>query len=208
MTEKAYAYDPIRGTDVEITCRNRHQSTRYDDIDGDELPVLIDSDFKHDPVEACQGSYSEIREIPEDDGCPNCGYDRMTVSVQTLAGVHREKCRACGVDITERNRDDWSPSRPPSARERIRQNAEYIGSTRRDGVKLWKRNENGLLVWSQHDDRTQFHVRRKDTWNLISMMISTYDEDLGDDEDAALRTVQRIARLFPSDDEDTEENDD
>lgn len=102
------AYDPIRDRDVPIECHPAHQPTDASTIDGDTLPVVTKSDFRHDPVEGCQGQYEEIIEIP--DGCPVCGYDRADHGVHTLAGIHRETCRACGTDITDRNREDVDTS--------------------------------------------------------------------------------------------------
>jgi len=137
--KNAVADDPIEDMDVPIRCSHKHQRTDYDRIDGSEFPVVIDSDFDHDPVEGCQGSYTQIAEI--EGGCPNCGYDRVNVSHQTLAGVHREVCRACGVDITERNRDDWTPKEPFDPVRALQQDAEYIGKIGHTGGKLYRRGE-------------------------------------------------------------------
>lgn len=60
---------------------------------GEELPVLLSSSMKADPIEGVQGSYTQIVEGT----CARCGYDRLKVSVATLAGETQEKCNACGA---------------------------------------------------------------------------------------------------------------
>lgn len=190
MTErkKAYAYDPIRNEDVPIDCNPMHQSTDFDDIDGDELPVLIESDFKHDPVEACQGSFSEIVEMEE--GCPNCGYDRATHTGHTLAGVHREKCRACGADVTDRHRDDFEPSAPTDHLERIRRHSEYVGKTNYRSTKVYVRDENTSLLNLVRGDST-FALSRRDFVSLARIILGTYDRE---DDPLSKRDAQKLLR--------------
>lgn len=101
--------DPVTGEEVRIdNCHGAHKLPvgacgDLDECDprevdsGSELPVLIRSDFRHDPIEGCQGSYTKI--IEED--CPKCGYDRAEHSVHTLAGVHTVTCRACEHTIEQ-----------------------------------------------------------------------------------------------------------
>lgn len=63
-----------------------------------ELPVLLRRNFRTDPVEGEQGSYTEIVERD----CPVCGYDRADHTAHTLGGVHNVVCRACGYQIETR----------------------------------------------------------------------------------------------------------
>lgn len=93
-------YDPTTGEQYETDCSSLHRPTDTESLDCSELPALIESDFRHDPVEGCQGSFTKIIEI---ESCPVCGYDRADHAVLTLAGVHRLTCRACGTDITDRD---------------------------------------------------------------------------------------------------------
>lgn len=63
------------------------------DFDGaDHLP-LIRSDMRGVPTEGVQGSYTRVVRL--DEGCPECDHGYGLVSVQTMAGVHRERCLVC-----------------------------------------------------------------------------------------------------------------
>lgn len=170
MTESdektAYAYDPIERTDVQIRCSHKHQNTDYDHIDGSELPVVIESNFRHESVEGCQGSFTQIEEIPE--GCPNCGYDRMNVGVHTLAGIHRETCRACGVDITDRDRDDWKATKPHDAVHDLKKYGDYVGKIGHTGTTLYRRNERGDYALLAHNRTFSINVDE-----AISLAIAT-----------------------------------
>ena len=81
---------------------------------GEELPVLLSSNMRADPIEGTQGSYTEIVE----GNCDRCGYDRLKVSHQTLAGETKEVCNACGYNqrrgsmpTTDKERaNDWKES--------------------------------------------------------------------------------------------------
>lgn len=201
---KALAYDPVRDRDVEIECNHMHVSTRYDDIDGTDFPVIIESDFKHDPVEACQGTYTAIIEIPE--GCPNCGYDRANQSDHTLAGVHRQTCRACGVDITDRDRDDWSPSEPTDHIERIKRDLDYVGKTKPNGTPVYARRvETGTTFYSILGDHGVVSIDGDEAVDLLTMLLNDMEEgDLA--TRAAHRLVVKIADAIPSSDD--EEGDD
>ena len=68
-----------------------------DEMPGSTLPVLIRSNFRTDPVEGDQGSFTKIIE----EECPCCGYDRADFSIHTLAEVGAVVCRACGYCIEE-----------------------------------------------------------------------------------------------------------
>lgn len=200
----AWAYDPIENEDVPIECHPRHVNTDYDRIEGGTLPVVIESNFRHDPSEACQGTFTEIAEI--EDGCPNCGYDRMNVAVHTLAGEHRETCRACGVDITDRDREDWEPTKPVDPVHRLKSHANYVGKTRTDGVSLYRRNDH-LFTLEQHGET--FSITRDDWYNLALMMVNEYDsEDDPLDHDRGLRLVLRTMDVLePASNDDEDEND-
>ena len=104
--------DPVTGEDVNV---KRHPSNRLpvtalpemteeerrarlgDEKPGSTLPVVIRADFRADPVEGDQGTFTKI--VEED--CPTCGYDRANFTYHTLAGVGYVECRACGDGIEE-----------------------------------------------------------------------------------------------------------
>jgi hypothetical protein len=70
------------------------------EFDGaDHLP-LISSDMRGVPTEGVQGSYTRVVRLG-DDGCPECGHEYGLVSVQTMAGVHRERCLVCETVTSE-----------------------------------------------------------------------------------------------------------
>lgn len=81
---------------------------------GEELPVLLSSNMRTDPIEGTQGSYTEIVE----GHCDRCGYDRLKVTHQTLAGETKTVCNACGYNqrresmpTTDKERaNDWKES--------------------------------------------------------------------------------------------------
>jgi len=205
-----YTHDPITGEDVRIECSNAHRSTDSQDIEGESLPVLIESDFRHDPVEGCQGSSTSIIEI--EGGCPNCGYDRANASHHTLAGVHREVCRACGVDITERHRDDYEPSYPRDPVDSLKRSCEYIGrtSSHSSGISLYQRNER-LFSLLDETSGSQFTVNGRELISLLIMILQTqYDED---DNPLSTSDGRQLLRNIVSvmenknNDEDTQTND-
>lgn len=202
MTDKnAYAYDPITNEDVPIRCHPKHQRTGHDHIDGSELPVVIESDFRHGPSEGCQGSYRQI--VPIEDGCPNCGYDRMEVAVITMAGQHRETCRACGVDITDRGREGWTPARPKDPVEQVRKHSTYVGEAGHNRMKVYDRNGEGLYGLVQYG--RQFGISADEAVSLAYIVISRMDE--GDlDRQTGVNFLHAITNALPpkDDDEDAE----
>lgn len=85
------AYDPVRNVDVDIGgCHPVHAADDAADL-GEGVIEIVERDFKHDPVEACQGSYTLLIEKE----CPECGCNRARESVQTLAGIGAVSCTAC-----------------------------------------------------------------------------------------------------------------
>lgn len=68
-----------------------------DERPGETLPVTIRADFRTDPVEGNQGSFTKI----VDEDCSTCGYDRANLTYHTLASVGFVECRACGGAIGE-----------------------------------------------------------------------------------------------------------
>jgi hypothetical protein len=196
----ALAYDPIANEDVEIDCRGRHERTDYENIDGSELPVLIDQDFRHDPVEGCQGTFTEIIEI--DEGCPNCGYDRADHSGHTLAGVYRTVCRACGVDITDSHKDGWTPSKRRSRAHDVKKDGEFVIGLWPAG-DLYRRDETYIAV---NGDRAMTLGKINELANITRKALKheAYDEDLGglNPKDAA--RLIREAMQFTGGDDDAE----
>lgn len=87
----ALAFDPITGEDVEIgDCHPVHAARDADDL-ADGVVSILDRDFRHDPSEGCQGTYSLVVEAD----CPECGCNRAEKAVQTLGGVVVVACAAC-----------------------------------------------------------------------------------------------------------------
>lgn len=201
------AYDPVRDEDVQIRCRERHQRTDFDHIDGESLPVLIESDFRHDPVEACQGSYSEIIDI-SDDPCPNCGYDRATATHHTLAGVHSETCRACGAEITDRHHDDFEASEPFDVVESMKRDCDYVAQTSRRGINVYRRTDRLVALMDDAENRT-FSVRRDEFTSLLLIILREfYDyEDAPMDSKTAYRLIKQILDVTETDDEEDGDDD-
>jgi len=85
---------------------------------GEELPVLLSSNMSADPIEGTQGSYTQIVEGE----CPRCGYDRLKVTVVTMAGEAQEQCNACGAKIDRRYDDGYKM--PETEKDRARKERE------------------------------------------------------------------------------------
>jgi hypothetical protein len=204
--QSGWAYDPIRDEDVQINCHPKHQSDAPEDIQGDELPVLIKSDFRHDPVEACQGTYAMIAEI--DGGCPNCGYDRKKVTVHTLPGEHFEACRACGLDLEAAARSDDenpTPSKSRSKTDRIRDVSTRLGRTKKNGLAVYQQEAapNLLHLMDNHDRRVAIH--RDEATEALGIILDTFDR--GEMSDTTSRWL--LGKLADATlEEDAEEADD
>lgn len=97
---------------------------------GEELPVLLSSSMSTDPIEGTQGSYTQIVEGE----CARCGYDRLKVTVVTMAGEHREQCNACGAYQDTGQENDYRMPRTEKERaKQAREAGEKIGETRFSG---------------------------------------------------------------------------
>jgi len=107
-------YDPVAGEPVDVPAHPYSSAftlAEWLDLDPDdravfaddaappayELPVILETDFRADPVEGEQGTYTAIVELNE--SCPRCGYDRGVRRQHTLAGVGTTVCRACDYEI-------------------------------------------------------------------------------------------------------------
>lgn len=86
---------------------------------GEELPVLLSSDMSHGPIEGTQGSYTEIVEGE----CDRCGYDRIKVTRETLAGETKEVCNACGYYQTR----ERMPTTDKARAKRERESGQKLG---------------------------------------------------------------------------------
>ena len=80
---------------------------------GEELPVLLSSNMRADPIEGTQGSYTQIVEGE----CDRCGYDRLKVTHHTLAGETQEVCNACGYDQRRESMPTTDKERADKERE-------------------------------------------------------------------------------------------
>jgi len=88
---------------------------------GEELPVLLSSEMRTDPIEGTQGSYTEIIEGE----CNRCGYDRIKLTVITMAGEHKETCNACGAIQDRGGIDDQHYRMPETPKSRMEQTREW-----------------------------------------------------------------------------------
>lgn len=137
---------------------------------GEELPVLLSSSMSADPCEGVQGSYSEIVEGE----CNRCGYDRLVVSVQTMADETQEKCNARKA-IQERRAENGYRM-PETASERVKKtkrNGEFIGSL---GYKdAYERDVASIdLVGGSDVDR----MRKSNVEELFWMLVENDDIDV------------------------------
>ena len=213
MSEReAYAYDPVRNEDVQITCDHdmphdfgvteavaeddRHLGGTEDDAKAN--PRLVAADLSHDPIEACQGTYTHI----VDEDCPVCGYDRCDRTVHTMAGVTRLTCRRCGAK--SEGRGDWSP--PETDRQRLAKEKEWsekagwlgTGSMFSKGDKPLYRTESGgyLRYWFEHYGEP----RTIDPDNALERMLVMLDDGaFGKDDLAELLTEVGNAPHFDPD---------
>lgn len=103
---------------------NRPDDPRISRMDtGEELPVLLSSSMRAGVTEGVQGSYTKIVEGE----CVRCGYDRLTVSVVTLPGEHRETCNACGAIQDGRAEDNYRmPTTDEARAERERDSGDHL----------------------------------------------------------------------------------
>ncbi|MDB9247492.1 hypothetical protein PN419_00525 [Halorubrum ezzemoulense] len=196
--QEAYAYDAVRGEDVQITCHHADMPHDFDVVDavatddhrgGDEETAqehdrLISTDLDHDPVEGCQGSYTRIVELT----CPFCGYDRCDKSVHTMAGVAQLTCRRCGA--SQHDGGEWS--RPESDAQRLQKEKEWsevagwLGTATMysEGDKPLFRSDNGgyLQYWWEHYGEPR-HIDPDDALDRLLLMVDdgAFDADqLGD----------------------------
>lgn len=118
--------------DVDPEELNRHVDGRIHKIDtGRELPVLLESEMRADPIEGTQGSYTQIVEGE----CARCGYDRLRESVHTMPGERQRTCNACGA--IQDNRADEGYRMPKLDSERadeMRESGEKLGEAGRFDV--------------------------------------------------------------------------
>lgn len=161
---------------------------------GVELPVLLDSSMRADPIEGTQGTYTAIQEGE----CVRCGYDRLKVTVHTLAGEHREQCNACGAIQQPRSDDGY---RMPATRtDRARKKREAgptLGElTSYEVVDLEPDTGYGPMVCLATDDAFT-SLYKDDVADLFWMLVENGDVTMGPyltdrlrgDEQAALATA-------------------
>lgn len=98
---------------------------------GEELPVLLSSNMRADPCEGVQGTYSQI----VTGECARCGYDRLTESVQTLAGERRQTCNACGAEQSPHDENGYRMPRTYQQKlDTLREHNELCGRCRMGDV--------------------------------------------------------------------------
>lgn len=164
---------------------------------GEDLPVLLESNMRADPIEGTQGSYTEIIEGE----CARCGYDRLKVSVATMPGERQQVCNACGA--IQNHRDDDGYRMPRTRKERAKRKREAgptIGSiTNREVVDLEPDAGYGPMVCLARD-RSFTSLFKDDVADLFWMLVENDDLDLADEIEAALKSYEVAAlavRLLP-----------
>lgn len=159
---------------------------------GEELPVLLSSNMRADPIEATQGSYTQIVEGE----CARCGYDRLRVSVHTLAGEAHESCNACGATQNPSRDDDYRM--PKTDRERAR-------DERQAGVKMGRllnrdvydlETSTGCGAYISlvgENDHTRF--RKESVKDLFMLLVEHGDIDLSETINDRLGGIERAELL-------------
>lgn len=144
---------------------------------GEELPVLLSSSMRADPCEGVQGSYTKIVEGE----CARCGYDRLKVSVHTLAGEAQETCNACGAK--QRPRSDSGYSMPDTDKDRVKQEKDagrrLTGLTSRAVYDLEPDTGCGAYI-SLVGDRSYTRLPKADVADLFWALVENDDLDLAD----------------------------
>lgn len=160
---------------------------------GEELPVLLSSSMSADPIEGVQGSYSQIVEGE----CPRCGYDRLKVTVVTMAGETQEQCNACGAKIN--HRADNGYTMPTTDKERVKKTrdaGEQIGTlTTNDVIDLEDHTGMGPYI-SLVGSRSQLRLRKDDVEELFWMLINNGDIDLEDTLSNNVTTFEHLNIVF------------
>jgi len=168
---------------------NNPNDSRIAQMDtGEELPVLLSSNMRTDPIEGTQGSYTEIVEGE----CPRCGYDRIRVSVQTMAGERHHSCNACGAQFNTNNSSDYSmPTLPEEWAERAREGGEVIlENSVRDLVKT--NSHDARLVGDRESTYIPIRMFEKYFWALVD----NEDIDLEESVDSNLGELDRMELFF------------
>ena len=154
---------------------NEHTHPRITRTDtGEELPVLLKSNMRSDPCEGVQGSYTQI----EEGECARCGYDRLRVSVHTLAGVHQAVCNACGA--TQDPGAEHGYSMPKTDKDRVQEE--------RDSGELLVKLRNKKLYDMEHStgygpylsivgDSTVTRIRKDEIVQIFCEMWKNGDVD-------------------------------
>ena len=157
---------------------------------GEELPVLLSSSMSAGPVEGTQGSYTEIVEGE----CARCGYDRLRVSVQTLAGVHREKCNACGA--TQEPRSDKGYSMPKTREQRMDRSRDRLDQVSDAPATAGLYDANGSTdAFKLITDTQSIMVYRQELIRMVLDLVEFDDKTLFELLEPELDVVQR-ANLY------------
>ena len=145
---------------------------------GEELPVLLSSSMRADPCEGVQGSYTKIVEGE----CARCGYDRLKVSVHTLAGEAQETCNACGAK--QRPRSDSGYRMPDTDKDRVKQEKDagrrLTGLTSRAVYDLEPDTGVGPYI-SLVGERSYTRLRKDDVADLFWALVENDDLDVAEE---------------------------
>lgn len=160
---------------------------------GTELPVLLSSDMRPDPIEGTQGTYTKIVE----GHCVRCGYDRLRVSVNTLGGIHREECNACGARQDPRSDDGYAmPKTDEERAQREREAGEKLGSlTSRDVYDMEETSGKGPYV-SLIGARSYISLPKNDVADLFFILVNNDDLDLAAEVNSRYRLAEATELLL------------
>lgn len=150
-----------------------HEVARMDT--GEELPVLLESSMRADPIEATQGSYSEIVEGQ----CVRCGYDRLVHSAHTMMDAHRTTCNACGAIQGEGGENGYRmPELPRERAKSERESGEkLVELLTRDVYDMEETTGMGPYI-SIVDDTDITRLRKDDVEKLYWALIHNHDVHL------------------------------
>lgn len=124
---RGHRYEGVYGLrEVQGATPSDHQCHRTDT--GSELPILLESNFRTDPIEGACGTFTLLVEGE----CAYCGYDRLVDSrrVGPGGGEPRTRCNACeAIQAPRLDQDFELPTTDAQHRQKTREHNERIGES-------------------------------------------------------------------------------
>jgi hypothetical protein len=156
---------------------------------GVELPVLLESNMRSDPIEGTQGSFRRIIEAE----CPRCGYDRARECVHTLAGEHKRSFMACHAVHDDKQDDGYRMPRSSEERaEMMRTSGPTLGKlTTRKVVDLEPDTGFGPRV-ALVDGSSCTSLYKDDVEDLFWMLVENEDITLAESIKGQTRKHERL----------------